>query len=186
MILAKLPKGGKSGVFFNTTKLLGIFYVFSLLQVRAQECANFEIKSALKNSYCLLRHTFCEKIIGKMSGCFFHYFASNNLKLLFKGREFLVAISFIMQSVWADFFMVLGLSSRKKQLAFSNILMILYVFRSWQLKGENLKKIHTPKKLNRRENFSYRLLKTPLDFDSLFFDFRHLSYQLQCMGVSDF
>ena len=35
------------------------------------------------------------------------------------------------------------------------------------------KKIDTPKRLKNLENFSFKMLKTPQDFDSQFFDFSH-------------
>ena len=40
------------------------------------------------------------------------------------------------------------------------------------------KKIYTPKKVENRENFLFKILKTPKDINSSFFDFSHLCYQL--------
>ena len=42
---------------------------------------------------------------------------------------------------------------------------------------EKFEKKNTPKKLKNRENFSFKILKTPQDFHSPFFDFSHLCYQ---------
>ena len=36
------------------------------------------------------------------------------------------------------------------------------------------------------KNFSFKILKIPQDFDSPFFDFSHLCYQLCAVGVLDF
>ena len=51
--------------------------------------------------------------------------------------------------------------------------------------------IHTEKIIplkssKKRENFSFKILKTTQDFDPPFFDFCHLCYQFLCMGVLDF
>ena len=43
-------------------------------------------------------------------------------------------------------------------------------------KEKIFKKFYTPLKLKKRKNFSFKIPKTPLDYDSPFFDFSHLCY----------
>ena len=79
-----------------------------------------------------------------------------------------------MQS-WHEFIIDLKVYVRGKKFAFFTISIdSLYLQELGAERKRIEKKIQTPKKLKNHENFWLETQKTPLDFDSLFFEFSHL------------